>query len=158
MWNNFQDGPPKICDAVIGIRTRNHAVRDTERSAAGNCNYIPTFCRQLPGSNWYSRVPFPLPRDVTFSVRFCKGCVKVAVQYISLPVLSGCQFCSRYADGLIVGHQVRDSPSRTVKEQLCIMAYVVNSSGLMVEWNFDLSLVSVCKLVRRVHSGGVRLF
>ena len=53
---------------------------------------------------------------------------------------------------------VRRSLSRTAKEQLCIMAYVVNRSGLMDEWDFDFSLVSVCKLVRRVVSGGVRLF
>lgn len=136
MWNNFPVGPTKICGAMTGIRTWNHAVSDTERSAAGNCNYVPTFCRRFPGSNWYSHVPFPLPWDVTFAVRACKGCVKVTVQYISPPVLSGCQFCSRRADRLIVLPQVRHSRNRAVKEQLCIMAYAVNSSGLMVEWNF----------------------
>ena len=73
MRYNFQDGPPEICDALTGIRTRNHAVSDAEHSPAGNCNYVPTFCRQLPGSNWYSHVPFPLPRDVTFDV-LCQGC------------------------------------------------------------------------------------
>jgi hypothetical protein len=96
--------------------------------------------------------------DVTYTYGSARAVSRLQCSIISVPVLSGCHFCSRYADRLIVVPPERSSLSRTVKEQLCIMAYVVNSTGLMDEWNFYLSSVSVCKLSRRVDSGGVRLF
>jgi len=127
MWNNFQDGPPKICDAMTSIRTRNNAVNDTEHSVAGNCNQCTYILQTVSWQQLIRSGSFSASegRHVCRAVLQgrCQGCK----QCFWLPVLSGCQFCSRYADGLTVVPQARHSLSQTVTEQLCIMAYVVNT-------------------------------